>query len=65
MARLHAFRSRRIGNWRDALAALDEAARSEANLMPRIVECVRNDCTVGEIVGTLKATFGEHRDQGF
>jgi methylmalonyl-CoA mutase N-terminal domain/subunit len=65
VARLHAFRSRRIGNWRSALAALDEAARSEANLMPRIVDCVRNDCTVGEIVSTLKTTFGEHHDQGF
>jgi methylmalonyl-CoA mutase N-terminal domain/subunit len=65
VARLHAFRSHRIGNWRDALTALDEAARSETNLMPRIVDCVRNDCTVGEIVSTLKATFGEHHDQGF
>ncbi len=63
--RLHAYRSRRIGNWRNALAGLDEAARAGTNLMPRIVDCVRNDCTVGEIVGTLKSTFGEHRDQGF
>ena len=33
--------------------------------MPRIVDCVRNDCTIGEIVSTLKKTFGEHRDSGF
>jgi hypothetical protein len=33
--------------------------------MPLIVECVRQDCTVGEIVSKLKETFGEHRDQGF
>jgi methylmalonyl-CoA mutase N-terminal domain/subunit len=65
VARLHAFRARRIGDWRKALAALDEAARGGDNLMPRIVDCVRNDCTVGEIVGTLKRTFGEHTDQGF
>ena len=25
----------------------------------------RNDCTIGEIVGTLKQSFGEHRDSGF
>ena len=31
----------------------------------RTVECVRNDCTIGEIVTTLKTTFGEHREQGF
>ena len=27
--------------------------------------CVRDECTIGEIVNTLKTTFGEHRDQGF
>jgi methylmalonyl-CoA mutase N-terminal domain/subunit len=65
VARLQAFRARRIGDWRKALTALDEAARGGGNLMPRIVDCVRNDCTVGEIAGTLKRTFGEHTDQGF
>jgi len=33
--------------------------------MPPIVDCVRKECTVGEIVSTLKKTFGEHSDQGF
>jgi hypothetical protein len=33
--------------------------------MPSIVECVRSECTVGEIVSTLKKTFGEHSDRGF
>jgi hypothetical protein len=33
--------------------------------MTFIVDCVRNECTVGEIVGTLKQTFGEHREQAF
>jgi hypothetical protein len=26
---------------------------------------VRSECTVGEIVATLKRTFGEHADRGF
>jgi methylmalonyl-CoA mutase N-terminal domain/subunit len=65
VARLQAFRSRRTGDVRGALSTLDAAARSGANLMPPIVECVRQDCTVGEIVATLKETFGEHKDQGF
>jgi len=65
VARLTAFRDSRRGAWREALARLDEAARSDENLMPHIVEAVRSDCTVGEIVSTLKTTFGEHRDQGF
>ncbi len=48
-----------------ALQKLDEAARSEQNLMPLIVEAVRCSATLGEIVTTLKTTFGEHRDPGF
>jgi methylmalonyl-CoA mutase N-terminal domain/subunit len=59
VARLAAFRSKRKGDVKRALAALDTAARSKTNLMPLIVDAVRNDCTVGEIVGTLKQTFGE------
>jgi methylmalonyl-CoA mutase N-terminal domain/subunit len=65
VARLQAFRASRRGDFAKALAALDEGARGTANLMPLIVDCVRNECTVGEIVATLKKTFGEHRDQGF
>jgi len=65
VARLEAFRARRTRDWRGALHALDAAARADANLMPAIVDCVRDECTIGEIVATLKQTFGEHRDQGF
>jgi methylmalonyl-CoA mutase N-terminal domain/subunit len=65
VARLREFRQKRRGDVRGSLEALDRAAREGRNVMPPIVECVRNDCTVGEIVGTLKKTFGEHADQGF
>ena len=65
VARLRAFREKRRGDVHGSLEALDRAAREGANLMPLIVDCVRSDCTVGEIVGTLKKTFGEHTDQGF
>jgi len=53
------------GDGSAALASLDAAAREGRNLMPLIVECVRQNCTVGEIVSKLKETFGEHKDQGF
>jgi len=62
--RVRAFRANRKDG-SAALASLDAAAREERNLMPLIVECVRQDCTVGEIVSKLKETFGEHKDQGF
>ena len=65
LSRLRAFREKRRGDFRAALASLDQAAREGANVMPRIVDCVRNEATLGEIVATLKKTFGEHSDQGF
>ncbi|HSP14612.1 MAG TPA: methylmalonyl-CoA mutase family protein [Thermoanaerobaculia bacterium] len=65
VARLQAFRSKRSRDWKGALEKLDAAARSKENLMPRIVDAVRNECSVGEIVSTLKKTFGEHREQSF
>jgi methylmalonyl-CoA mutase N-terminal domain/subunit len=65
VARLHAFRARRSRDWQGALQRLDDAARGTANLMPLIVDAVRNECTIGEIVATLRETFGEHREQGF
>ncbi|HEX8410812.1 MAG TPA: methylmalonyl-CoA mutase family protein [Thermoanaerobaculia bacterium] len=65
VARLTAFRANRTGEWQGALTRLDAAAQSSENLMPLIVDCVRNECTVGEIVNAMKQTFGEHREQGF
>ena len=66
VARLAAFRRRRTGKSEEALAALHGAAASgNQNVMPRIVDAVRNECTVGEIVSTLKRTFGEHTEQNF
>ncbi|MEA2464667.1 MAG: methylmalonyl-CoA mutase, N-terminal domain, partial [Acidobacteriota bacterium] len=65
VARLNAFRASRTGDWQAALTLLDEGARGSANLMPLIVDAVRSDCTIGEIVSTLKQTFGEHTEQGF
>ncbi|PYQ31524.1 MAG: methylmalonyl-CoA mutase [Acidobacteria bacterium] len=65
LKRLRAFRARRRGDFRAALEDLDAAARTGENVMPHIVHAVRKDCTVGEIVATLKKTFGEHREQGF
>jgi methylmalonyl-CoA mutase N-terminal domain/subunit len=64
VARLQAFRASRRGDFTGALSRL-HAGVETANLMPLIVDCIRNECTIGEIVGTLKRSFGEHRDSGF
>ena len=63
--RLQSFRQTRSGSVTSALAALDAAARDGGNLMPLIVDAVRADCTIGEIVSTLRTTFGEYAEQGF
>ena len=65
VGRLQAFRDARTRDWQGALEALDGAAKSDQNLMPLIVDAVRNECTIGEIVSTLKMTFGEHTEQSF
>jgi methylmalonyl-CoA mutase N-terminal domain/subunit len=44
-----------------SLAAIEEAARGDANLMPPIVEAVRHYVTVGEICDVLRGVFGRYR----
>jgi methylmalonyl-CoA mutase N-terminal domain/subunit len=46
----------------EKLAALEEAARGTANLMPPILEAAGVYATVGEISDTLRRVFGEHRE---
>jgi methylmalonyl-CoA mutase N-terminal domain/subunit len=44
------------------LAALRTAAAGVENLMPRIVEAVKAEATVGEICDALRAVFGEYQE---
>lgn len=43
------------------LAALDEAAKNNTNLMPHIINAVESYVTLGEIADTFRNVFGEHR----
>jgi len=43
------------------LAALDAAARSGQNLMPPIIDAIRNWCTLGEIADAMRTVFGEYK----
>jgi methylmalonyl-CoA mutase N-terminal domain/subunit len=48
-----------------AQAALDDlagAAKGSENVMPRIVECSRRYCTLGEMIGVLKGVFGIYKE---
>jgi methylmalonyl-CoA mutase N-terminal domain/subunit len=66
VSRLAALRERRDGAVTTrALAALEEAARADRNLMPPILDGVRALATLGEIAHTLRRVYGEHREAGF
>jgi methylmalonyl-CoA mutase N-terminal domain/subunit len=47
----------------ESLAALEQAARSGANLMPPILEAADRYATVGEISDRLRTVFGEYRER--
>jgi (2R)-ethylmalonyl-CoA mutase len=46
---------------RSALSALEDAARSEANIMPASIDCARAGVTTGEWGQVLREVFGEYR----
>jgi methylmalonyl-CoA mutase N-terminal domain/subunit len=61
--RVRALRARRDGAaWQAALGGVEEAARSGANLMPRIMAAVEANATVGEISEGLRKVFGEYQE---
>ncbi len=65
-ARLAALRARRdSGAVERALAALADAARGDANLMPFILEAVEQYATTGEICNVLRHLWGEYRPTVF
>ncbi len=45
-----------------ALLRVDEAARTDANLMPPVLAAVESHATLGEIADRLRAVFGRHQE---
>jgi methylmalonyl-CoA mutase N-terminal domain/subunit len=65
VARLEAVRARRDdGAVQRSLEELDKAAHTDANLMPLLLDCARAEASIGEMVDTLKKTFGEFVEPG-
>ena len=46
----------------NALGKLEEAARGTENMLPRILDCVENYVTVGEVSHRLRKVWGEYRE---
>lgn len=44
------------------LSNLETAANSSDNLVPHLITCVKNECTLGEMSDTLRKVFGEYKN---
>ncbi|MGI9037173.1 MAG: acyl-CoA mutase large subunit family protein [Pyrinomonadaceae bacterium] len=61
--RVRAVREKRDGEKAEtALSKLEAAARDTENMLPRILDCVENYVTVGEISNRLRNVWGEYRE---
>ena len=49
---------------RDALATVERVAQTDENLVPILVEAVKNYATLGEISDALRNVYGEYRETG-
>ena len=61
-ARLASLRNRRDPAMVDqVLQTLNDRASGEENIMPAVIDCVEQKCTLGEIADELRSVYGEHR----
>ena len=61
--RLRAYRAKRAsGSVQDSLRALADGAKGDGNLMGRIYQCVKSECTLGEISDELRKVYGEYQE---
>ena len=62
VARVQALRqSRDAGRWAEAMDAVERAARGDENVVPRVLDAVEAEATVGEIAGRLREVWGEYQ----
>tara|TARA_Y100000588_G_C14281508_1_gene937682 strand:+ start:6287 stop:7783 length:1497 start_codon:yes stop_codon:yes gene_type:complete len=59
------FKKNRDNNYvKKVLKNLESKCKSTENLIPSIIDCVKSDCTLGEITQTMKSVFGEYQPLG-
>jgi methylmalonyl-CoA mutase N-terminal domain/subunit len=60
--KLHALRNNRNhAKCDNILQSLNDAACSDENILPIVIDAVENKCTLGEIADTLREVFGEYK----
>ena len=57
-------RSRNSREAQEKLRAVEEACRSEKNLMPPVLEAVKAYCTLGEVCDVFRKVWGAYREKG-
>ena len=61
--RVRAVRAKRDANTcQAAIKAVEDTARTGANLMPRILAAVEANATVGEISDAMRRVYGEYKE---
>ena len=64
--RIRSLRAERDGaRAQRAIEAVRQAARSDENLFPPILDAVKSDVTLGEVCDVFREVFGEHRDPAY
>jgi len=64
--RLASFRSKRDpSKIAELRTRLENAAKTNENMMPLFIECVENNLTLGEICNSLRGVWGEYVAEGF
>jgi len=58
----HVRDQRNNGQVQEKLEKLKQAAKSTENLMPYIMDAIREYASIGEVMATLKEVFGEYRE---
>ena len=53
-------KNRNLDLVKDSLYSLSNSINDNTNLVPIIISCIKNHCTLGEICDTMKNIFGEH-----
>ena len=63
--KVKALRSRRDNaKWLQSIEAVKKDAQAGKNMMPSIIEAVKNYATLGEVCDTLRGVYGIYRDVG-
>lgn len=48
-----------------SLSQLEKACEGNSNLMPYLINCAKDYCSIGEIANVLRKSFGEYHDPGY